>query len=87
MGSLRLDKWLWFARFYKTRELAAQMAAAGRIRVNGAATEKAHYAVRPGDVLTLPQGGQVRVVRILALAERRGPAAEAQALYEDVTSG
>ena len=81
---MRLDKWLWCARFYKTRAMAAGICAEGRIRVNGQTTDKAHYAVKPGDTLTLPQGGRVRMVRVLALAERRGPAPEAQALYVDL---
>ncbi len=81
--SMRLDKWLWCARFYKTRGLAADLCDAGRIRVNGQVTEKAHYAVKPGDVLTLPQGSRVRVIEVLALAERRGPAPEAATLFAE----
>ena len=82
-AEMRLDKWLWCARFYKTRTLAADLCAEGRIRVNGAVTTKAHYDVKQGDVLTLPQGGRVRVVEVLAHAERRGPAAEAERLYAE----
>lgn len=81
---MRLDKWLWCARFYKTRSLAAEICAAGRIRVNGQVTDKAHYAVKPGDLLTLPQGGSVRVIKVVAHAERRGPAPEARLLYDDI---
>ena len=80
---MRLDKWLWCARFYKTRAMAAEFCDQGRIRVNGVVTTKAHYTVRPGDRLTLPQGGRVRVVEVLGLAERRGPAAEAEMLYAE----
>ncbi len=80
---MRLDKWLWCARFYKTRGLAAELCSAGRIRINGQVTEKAHYAVKPHDVLTLPQGGRVRVIEVLAMAERRGPASEAATLYAE----
>lgn len=80
---MRLDKWLWCARFYKTRGLAADLCGAGRIRVNGQVTVKAHYAVKPGDVLTLPQGSRVRVIEVLALADRRGGAPEAALLYAD----
>ncbi|MFT3810984.1 MAG: RNA-binding S4 domain-containing protein [Micropepsaceae bacterium] len=80
---MRLDKWLWCARFYKTRGLAAEICAAGRIRVNGQATDKAHYAVKIGDRLTLPQGSRVRVIEVLAHAERRGPATEAATLYAE----
>lgn len=82
---LRLDKWLWHARFCKTRPLAAQLAEKGRIRINRIVVNKPHYRLRPGDVLTLPQGGTIRVVRVLALGTRRGPASEAQTLYEDLT--
>jgi ribosome-associated heat shock protein Hsp15 len=81
-GALRLDKWLWMARFCKTRALAQGFAEKGRIRLNGRVVEKPHALVRPGDVLTLPFPGGVRVVRILTLPERRGPAPEAQAGYE-----
>ncbi|WP_118135357.1 RNA-binding S4 domain-containing protein [Oceanicella sp. SM1341] len=81
---IRLDKWLWHARFFKTRSLAAKLAGAGKVRINGARTEKPAATVRPGDVLTFPQGNAVQVVRILALGERRGPAPEARSLYEPV---
>ena len=83
-GSLRLDKWLWYARFVKTRSLATRLIIDGRMRVNGAPTQKAHYAVKVGDVLTFPLGAHIRVIRVLALGSRRGPAAEAQSLYEDL---
>ena len=82
---LRLDKWLWQARFFKTRALAAQLIERRRLRINREVVTKSHYRVRPGDVLTFPYGQTVRVVRILALGTRRGPASEAQALYEEVT--
>ena len=81
---LRLDKWLWRARFFKSRSLAARVCAEGRVRRNGRARTKAGAAVRPGDVLTFPQGGRVRVVAVAALGERRGPAAEAAGLYRDL---
>ena len=84
---LRLDKWLWQARFFKTRTLAAQLIGKRRLRINSAVVTKAHYRVRPGDVLTFPQGLQIRVVRVLAIGTRRGPASEAQTLYEDVKEG
>lgn len=83
--SLRIDKWLWHARFFKTRSLAAKIVTGGHLRVNGSKIAKASHAVGPGDVLTFPQGRVIRVVRIVALSERRGPAPEAQALYEDQT--
>ncbi len=82
--SLRLDKWLWYARFFKSRTLATRLCAAGRLRVNGAIVKKAHYVVKPGDVLTFPKGPHIRVIRVAALGTRRGPAPEAQTLYEDL---
>ncbi len=83
--TLRLDKWLWYARFFKTRSLATGVCNAGRLRIGGEIVSKAHHKVHPGDILTFPQGRQIRVVKILALAGRRGPAPEAQALYEDLS--
>jgi ribosome-associated heat shock protein Hsp15 len=81
---LRLDKWLWHARFCKSRTLAAKLAGAGKVRIAGAPVFKAHHAVKPGDVLTFPLGPHIRTVRVLALGERRGPAPEARGLYEDL---
>ena len=81
---IRIDKWLWHARFYKTRALAAQAAQSGRIRRNDARVEKAGLEVKVGDVLTLGRGQEVVVVRILACGIRRGPAPEARLLYEAV---
>lgn len=81
----RLDKWLWCARFYRTRVLAQEACARGAIRINGVRTVKAHYLVGAGDVLTFGRGGQVRVVRVLGLAERRGSARDAAALFEDLS--
>lgn len=81
----RLDKWLWQARFFKTRTLAAQIANSGKLRLDGVPVAKAARLVGPGDVLTFPQGNRVRVIRITALAARRGPASEAQMLYADLT--
>lgn len=81
----RIDKWLWHARFFKTRSLAAKQVAAGHVRLNGAKVLKPAQNVAAGDVLTFAQGRLIRVVRIEALAERRGPAPEAQALYFDLT--
>jgi len=82
--TLRLDKWLWHARFARTRSLAAKLVAQARFRINGNPTEKAHHAVRPGDVLTFPLGPHIRVIKVLALGARRGPAPEARLLYEDL---
>jgi len=80
----RLDKWLWCARFFKSRTLANAVLSAGRLRLSGVVVGKAHQRVKVGDVLTFPQGPNVRVVKVLSLAVRRGPAAEAQDLYEDL---
>ena len=79
---IRIDKWLWHARFYKTRPLAQAAANSGRIRRNDVRVEKAGLEVKIGDILTLGRGRVVVVVRILACGIRRGPAKEAQALYE-----
>lgn len=83
--SIRLDKWLWQARFFKSRSKASQLCAAGRVRLDGARVHKASTAVRPGSVLTFPQARDIRVVRVLALGTRRGPAEEARGLYEDLS--
>ncbi|UWQ17199.1 RNA-binding S4 domain-containing protein [Jannaschia sp. M317] len=79
----RLDKWLWQARFFKTRTLAAKTVAEGKVRVNDDRVTKASAAVAPGDRLTFPTGSRVRVIEITALLSRRGPAPEAQAAYAD----
>ncbi|MBE3637502.1 RNA-binding S4 domain-containing protein [Mangrovicoccus algicola] len=82
---LRVDKWLWQARFFKTRGLAAELVGSGQLRLNGAHVRKAAQVVKPGDTLTFPQGGRIRVIRVLGIGTRRGPAPEAQALYHDLT--
>lgn len=81
---MRVDKWLWAARFFKTRSLAAAACAGGKVDVNEDAAKPARL-VRPGDLVrvTLPSGK--RVARVVALGERRGPPAQARALYEDLT--
>jgi len=81
---LRLDKWLWQARFFKSRGLAAEAIEAGSVRVNGTRVTRPGRDVGEGDTLTFPQGGRIRVVRITALGIRRGPATEAQSLYLDL---
>jgi ribosome-associated heat shock protein Hsp15 len=83
-ATLRADKWLWFARFFKSRSIASQICQAGKLRLSGQGVVKAHYKVKVGDVLTFPQGRHIRVVKVVALGTRRGPASEAQALYEDL---
>lgn len=81
---LRLDKWLWFARFYKTRTLAAAIVAGGAVRINGTPASKRSTTITAGDVLTFTKDDHVRVIRIEACGTRRGPAPEAQALYTDM---
>jgi ribosome-associated heat shock protein Hsp15 len=82
MSQTRLDKWLFHARFFRTRSSAQTAAAAGRVRLNGIRVEKPGRSVKPGDILTLGKGADILVVRVLALAERRGSADQARALYE-----
>ncbi|HWB52510.1 MAG TPA: RNA-binding S4 domain-containing protein [Stellaceae bacterium] len=81
--SRRLDQWLWFARFAKSRSLAARLCGAGAVSVNGVAVAKPNHAVRPGDIVTLPQGPWLRSVEVLALGMRRGPASEARTLFRE----
>jgi ribosome-associated heat shock protein Hsp15 len=83
--SLRLDKFLWFARIVKTRALAQQLAEGGRLRLSGRVVDRAHVPVRVGDVLTFAVRGRVRILRVEALPARRGPPAEARALYVEVS--
>jgi ribosome-associated heat shock protein Hsp15 len=85
-GSMRLDKWLWCARLFKSRALATRFCAETGVRINGAPSIKPHQAVRPGDVLTFALGSNIRVLRVRALAIRRGPASEARAIYDDLSS-
>ncbi|WP_033067028.1 RNA-binding S4 domain-containing protein [Thalassospira australica] len=80
---LRIDKWLWHARFYKTRSLASKACQAGHIVLNGQSVSKASVTVVAGDRLQFFQGTHLRVVEVVALGERRGPAPEAQTLYVD----
>lgn len=79
---VRLDKWLWAARFYKTRALAAEEVDRGRVSVNDAAA-KPGRELRAGDRVTLRQGPVLRIVDVLALSNVRGPAPVAQALYRE----
>lgn len=81
----RIDQWLWHARIFKSRSLAARQCRSRKVRVNGRPSSKASLTIMPGDVLTLQKANRVRIFRVLALARRRGPAAEAQLLYEDLS--
>ena len=78
----RIDKWLWHARFYRTRALAQSAAGTGLIRLNGQRVTKPSASVGPRDILTLPQGSAVVVVRVLGVATRRMGAPHARLLYE-----
>ncbi|TDI63295.1 MAG: RNA-binding S4 domain-containing protein [Alphaproteobacteria bacterium] len=85
----RIDKWLWYARFFKTRSLATKFVNASKIRVksNGQSGRitKPSQTVKPDDVLTFAMGRQIRVIKVRAPGTRRGPALEAQSLYEDLS--
>lgn len=83
--TIRLDRWLWQARFVKTRSLAAKLVSTHGVRINGVRVEKPARQVGPDDVLTFATGPRVRVVRILACGARRGPADEARGLYQDMS--
>ena len=80
----RVDKWLWFARMARTRTAAAQLVTDGHVRLNGQRITQAAKVVRPGDVLTVALQRDVRLLRIMATGERRGPYEEARLLYEDL---
>jgi ribosome-associated heat shock protein Hsp15 len=83
----RLDKWLWCARFMKARSDCNRFVAGGLVRINRQPTDKPHARLRVGDVLTIPLNNGVRVLRVAALAQRRGPAPEARLLYEEIADG
>jgi ribosome-associated heat shock protein Hsp15 len=81
----RIDKWLWHARIARTRSAAQAIAASGKVRINKIKNGSAAHPVRPGDVLTISGNGRVRVLRVRAMAERRGSPGEAAALYEELS--
>ena len=82
-AGLRVDKWLWQARFFKSRSLSAAAVSDG-MRVNSQPISKPSFAVKPGDVLTFKKERDIRLIKIIDLGHRRGPASEAQLLYEDL---
>ncbi len=84
--AMRIDRWLWHARFFKTRSLATQLVMTGRLRLNRRRVTKSHGTLHPGDILAFPQRGRVRVIRVIAISTRRGPAREAAELYEDLAA-
>lgn len=81
----RIDKWLFFARIIKSRTLAGKFAAGGNVRVNSEKIDQASVLIKPGDVLTITLERRILVLRVLGCGERRGPAPEAQLLYEDLS--
>lgn len=83
---MRIDRFLWFARLARSRSAAQAMAEAGTLRLDGRRVDRAHLPVRVGSVLAFVQGDRVRIVRVAALPARRGPPAEAQALYLDLAN-
>lgn len=85
--ALRLDKWLFFARLFKSRGLAAARIEAGGIRLNGQPCRKPGHVLRVGDALTVSANGRVRALRVMALGDRRGPATEARNLYLEYSDG
>lgn len=84
-GTLRLDRFLWFARIVKTRGSAQRVASSGRLRIDGRAIERPATPVRIGNVLTFAQANRVRILRIEGIPTRRGPAEEARACYTDLS--
>lgn len=85
VGGQRIDKWLWHARFARTRTLAQKLVVAGNVRINRQKLDTSSTQVRVGDVLTVVLGDSIRVIRVAAFAERRGAPAQATHLYEDLT--
>jgi ribosome-associated heat shock protein Hsp15 len=84
---MRIDKLLWYLRLAKTRSIAQAMAEQGHMRLNGRRVDRAHQKVASGDVITVPLGPKVRVIELLALPQRRGPAPEAQSCYRVLDEG
>jgi ribosome-associated heat shock protein Hsp15 len=80
----RLDKWLWHARVVKARSSAAALVEAGHVRINGIREKAPGHAVKAGDVVTIGLDNSVRILKVVAFAERRGDATAARVLYEDL---
>ena len=85
LSTQRIDVWLWYGRFYKTRSLATKMVRGGKVRVNGKVCKKTSTPVSAEDVLIFSRADDLLIVKIRAFALRRGPASDAQNLYEDLT--
>ena len=82
---IRLDTWLWYARFYKSRSLSSKAILSGKVRVNSNKISKPASKVKINDVLTINHVTTVRIIQIQSLGARRGPASEAQKLYKDLS--
>lgn len=87
MDRQRLDKWLWHARVVKARTSAVALVEAGHVRINGVREKAPGHSVKPGDVLTIGLDHSVRILRVIGFSERRGDAAAARVLYEDLLVG
>ena len=87
MDRQRLDKWLWHARLVKARTSAAELVASGHVRINGTREKSPGHPVKAGDVVTVALDNSVRVLKVTGFAERRGDAASARVLYEDLQAG
>ena len=87
MDRQRLDKWLWHARVVKARTSAAELVASGHVRINGTREKSPGHAVKLGDVVTVALDNSVRVLKVVGFAERRGDAASARVLYDDLQGG
>lgn len=84
---MRIDRFLWFARITRTRAAAQALAETRLVRIDGRRIERAHVPVRVGSVIAFPIAGRVRVLRVVALPARRGPAVEAAACYDELSPG
>ncbi len=84
-GKLRVDKWLWYARVVKSRSLAQQLVKTGKVRINATKISSPSTAVGPDDVLTVTLTRQVKILKVVACGTRRGPAPEAQQLFDDLS--
>jgi len=85
VSTIRIDKWLWHARFFKTRTIAQNFVTSGKVRLNSERVAKANQAVKPGDVLTFVRAKQLFIIEVAAISTRRGPAPEAQGLYNNLS--
>ena len=82
--SIRIDKWLWFARFFKNRTLSARIISQGKVRLNGKRISRPSANLTKGDALTFSQGNSLRLVKVLELGKRRGPFRESVSLYDEI---